>query len=51
MNWILYIFGWALGWALVKGLLTKLDPTPRDVWIEVASYTGVWIWLCWRFIA
>lgn len=50
MNWLLYIGGWILGWAIFNGLWqSKIG----DNWIscmKIISWTTLWIWFCWRFI-
>ena len=51
MNWLLYLGGWFLG-AFTFGSLSK-EPKGKftKIVIILISWTMVWIWICWRFIA
>lgn len=55
MNWLLYIPGWLIGWAIVNGLVRVRDGSPVDgdvlFIIKIVTWTMLWIWFCWKFIA
>lgn len=53
MNWLLYIGGWLPGWAVFNAIISYQDKTNSTfgVWVKMTSWTMIWIWICWRFVA
>ena len=55
MNWLIYIGGWLLFGEFVWGILLLLPnvdiKNPSHGRGYMFSWTLVWVWICWRFIA
>ena len=51
MNWLIYIAGWFLGWAIFNGLIRYTGKDENWVTaIKLVIWSMLWIWVCWRFI-
>lgn len=54
MNWLVYISGWFIGWAIFNRLfdIDNKDPKDRDwlLYFKSIAWTMLWIWICWKFI-
>ena len=48
MNWLVYLSGYFVGWIFFNSLTQTESDT---VWARVISWTMLWVWICWRFIA
>ena len=49
MNWLMYIGGGVLWFAIWNGL-NKVDKKEPEWYFLQLSAMAVWIWICWRFI-
>lgn len=50
MNWLIYLGGWILGWAIVNTHIASGMKDNAVYLVKVISWTFVWIWICWKFI-
>lgn len=52
MNWLLYIPGWFLGWALFNDfVLPRENYNDAILVVKLVIWTMLWVWICWKFIA
>jgi len=54
MNWLIYISGWFIGWAVWNGLINYTSKDKKEenavTIVKLTIWTMMWIWVCWRFI-
>jgi hypothetical protein len=51
MNWLIYIAGWIIGWALINTIINAPGAN-KDItlFMKIITWSLVWVWICWKFI-
>jgi len=50
MNWLFYIGGWFVFWAIFQGLFMPAEKETKYVAFKVVICTMLWVWICWKVI-